>query len=134
MAKINSYRRLSLGSFSGENAQLVQTLSDVLNPFMREVTDVINGNIDFENLSQNIITIEVTVDVNGKPVSNQINTGVLNPKGFQVIRAINNTNPAVTVTGQPFIVFSPQGNGVVSVSKITNLQPNNKYLLTIVVY
>ena len=134
MARINNYKRISLDGFSGENAQLIRCLGDILNPFMREVTDVINGNIDFDNLSQNVITLEVTVDSNGKPVSNQINSGVTNPKGFQVIRAINNTNPAVTVTGQPFIVFSPQGNEIVSVSKITNLQANNKYLLTIVVY
>ena len=134
MSKINNYRRIALGDFAGNPEEAMRILSEILNPFMREVTDVINGNLDFENLAQNILQIEVTVDSNGKPVSNQIQTGIVNPQGFQVIRAINNTDPSAQMSGQPFITYSPLGNGIVNVSKITNLVANNNYTLTILVY
>lgn len=134
MAKINNYRRISLGDFAGNPDEAIRILSEILNPFMREVTDEINGGLDFDNLAQNILKLDVTVDANGKPVSNQINTGVVNPQGFQVIRAINNTDASATMDGQPFITYSPLGNGIVNVSKITNLVANNSYTLTIIVY
>jgi hypothetical protein len=134
MARINNYRRISLGDFAGNPEEAIRILSEILNPFMREVTDEINGGLDFENLAQNILTLDVTVDSSGKPLSNQINTGILNPQGFQVIRVINNTNASLSVDGQPFISFTPLGNGIVNVSKISNLVANNNYSLIVIVY
>lgn len=135
MAKISPNRRISTEDYEGENQQLVESLAYNLNPFMQEVTDVINGNLDFDNLKQNKIQAVITVDSTGRPISgDQINTGLTNPIGFQIISAVNQTNPAIYASGQPFISFSPQGNGIVKINNISNLPANNKFLLTIVVY
>lgn len=135
MAKISPNRRISAEDYEGENQQLIESLAYNLNPFMQEVTDAINGNLDFENLAANRLQAVISVDAKGKPLSgDQVNTGVTNPSGFQVISAVNQTNPAVYPSGQPFISFSPQGNGIVKINNISNLPANNRFLLTIVVY
>lgn len=134
MAKIPNYRRISTGDFSADNSQDMNQLAEILNPFMRDVTDVINGQIDFENLSQNIIQFEATVDSNGIPVTKQVNIGTSNFNGFSVINARNITNPSIYPTGQPFISAVPTGSQVVNVNNISNLPANNKFLLTVIVY
>jgi hypothetical protein len=134
MAKIPNYRRISTGDFSADNSQDMNQLAEILNPFMRDVTDVINGQIDFENLSQNIIQFEATVDSNGIPVTKQVNIGTSNFNGFSVINARNITNPSIYPTGQPFISAVPTGSQVVNINNISNLPANNKFLLTVIVY
>ena len=134
MAKINNYRRISTSEYSGENAQMIDTLASTLNPFMREVTDVINGGIDFQNLKQNIIQFEVTVDSTGKPNTDQVNVGLSTIQGLQVISARNLTNTGSYPTGTPFISFTPTGSNVIKVNNISNLPANEKMLLTVIVY
>lgn len=134
MARIPNYRRISTGDFSADNSQDMGQLAEILNPFMRDVTDVINGQIDFENLNQNIIQFEVTVDSNGVPQNKQVNVGNSTFNGFSVINARNVTNPSIYPTGQPFISAVPTGSQVVNVNNISNLPANNKFLLTVIVY
>lgn len=134
MAKINNYRRISTSEYSGENAQMIQTLAETLNPFIREVTDVINGNIDFENLNQNIIQFEISVNSEGVPQTKQLNIGRSSFSGFNVINARNLTNPTTFPTGQPFISATPTGSQVVNINNISNLPANDKFLMTVIVY
>ena len=136
MAKISNFRRVSKEDYSQEDQEVAERLAFNLNPFMQEVTDVINGGLDFENLKANIFTISISVDVNGKPIgTDQFNTqGIENSQGMQVISARNQTNLASYVDGQPFISFTPQGNSIVKIHKISNLTANNTYLLNIIVY
>lgn len=134
MAKINNYRRISTSEYSGENAQMIETLASSLNPFMREVTDVINGNIDFDNLNQNIIEFEVTVNASGIPQNKQLNAGSSNVKGFNVISAINVSNKEIYPTAHPFISFTPTGNSVVNINNISGLPANEKFLIRTIVY
>lgn len=134
MARINNYRRIALGDFASNPEEAIRILSEILNPFMREVTDEINGGLDFENLAQNILQFDTIVNADGRPTSNQLNTGIVRPQGFQVIRVINNSNPSETIDGQPFISYSPLGNGIVNINKISNLTANNNYNLTVIVY
>lgn len=134
MAKINNYRRISTSEYAGENAQMIQTLAETINPFMREVTDVINGNIDFDNLNQNIIEFEISVDSSGVPQTKQLNIGKSSFSGFNVINARNLTNPSIYPTGQPFISATPTGSQVINLNNISNLPANNKFLITAIVY
>ena len=134
MAKISNYRRISTGDFSAENSQDMNQLAEILNPFMRDVTDVVNGNIDFENLKQNKIQFEVIVDATGKPNVTQLNIGTPQFDGFNVINARNLTNPSVYPTGVPFISATPTGNQVININNISNLPANNKFLITAIVY
>lgn len=134
MAKINNFRRISTSEYSGEIQPAIETLAASLNPFMREVTDAINGGLDFDNLSQNIIQFEAIVDATGKPNSNQVNVGKSSISGFQVISARNLTNSGSYPSGSPFISFTPTGSTVVNINNISNLPANEKFLLTVIVY
>lgn len=134
MAKISNYRRISSSDYTGEAAQTVDQLSQSLNPFMREVTDAINGGLDFDNLSQNIIEFEITVDDSGNPQTKQVNFGKINAIGTEVINARNVTNPSIYPTSKPFISFTRTGSNVVTVNNISGLPANQKFLLTVIVY
>lgn len=134
MAKINNFRRISTAEYDGENAQMIETLASSLNPFMREVTDAINGQIDFDNLKQNIIQFEATVDSAGTPKTNQLNVGVTSLSGLQVISARTSTNSNIYPTGTPFISFTPTGSSVITINNISGLPANTKFLLTVIVY
>lgn len=134
MAKINNYRRILTSEYSGESAEMISTLASTLNPFIREVTDAINGQLDFENLSQDILEFEVTVDSSGVPQTRQLNAGRANIQGFSVISARSTTNPSSYPTGQPFISFTPTGNNVININNISNLPANEKFLVKAIVY
>ena len=134
MSKINNFKRISTSEYSGEDAQMIQTLASSLNPFMREVTDAINGGLDFENLDQNLLQIEVTVNTNGTPLSNQWNVGRTSVQGFNVISARAVNDPNKFATGVPFISFTPTGSQVININNISNLPANTRFLLTIIVY
>lgn len=135
MAKISNFRRISAEDYSGENQQIIEKIAYNLNPFMQEVTDVINGNLDFSNLSFNIIRATLTVNANGTPVgTDQLNVGINNPNGFTVIAATNTINSVSYTPGQPFISFTPQGNNIVKINNISNLTANIPFLLTILVF
>lgn len=134
MAKINNYRRISTSEYAGENAQMIETLAASLNPFMREVTDAINGQLDFENLSQDILEFEITVNENGVPQTQQLNAGRANVQGFNVISARSTVNPSSYPTGQPFISFTPTGGNVININNISNLPANEKFLIKAIVY
>lgn len=136
MARISNFRRISTEDYQGEYQQLIEKVALNLNPFMQEVVDVVNGQLDFDNLQQNIITANFQVNSNGVPIgTNQLNTqGINQPRGFQVISARNTQNPADFPSGQPFISFTPQGNSIVQINNISNLTANQTYQLTIIVY
>lgn len=135
MAKISNYKRITYEDYSEESAEMMEDLSDILNPFMREVTDAINGNLDFENLDQNTIEFQVSVDSSGKPNNNKLNVQKSSVKGMTVISARNLSNSSVYANGQPFISFSPTTTqNVITINNISNLPANNTFLLTIIVY
>ena len=102
---------------------------------MSDTVDIINGNVDFDNLSQKLVQFDITVDSSGKPLKGaDVNVGKNNPQGMQVIRAQNITNTSTYPTAAPFINFVPKGNNIVTVSSINGLQANNIYRLTVIVY
>jgi len=135
MAKINNYKAISYTDYSEEAAELMEDLADILNPFMREVTDAINGNIDFDNLQQNIVELQVTVNSSGVPNVTRLNVGRSSIKGLDVINARNLTNSSVYPTAKPFISFSPTtSSNVITLNNISGLPSGNRFALTIIVY
>ena len=136
MPRISNYRRISTEDYQGENSQLIEQLALNLNPFMQEITDVINGQLDFDNFKQVLLTINMKVDSVGKPIgTDQVRVqGINTPVGFQVIGASNTQNINNFPSGQPFISFTPQGDSIVKINNISNLTPNNTYQLTIIVH
>jgi len=135
MARLSNVRRIIAEDFPEESRETISRLGGILNYFMEEVVELSNGNVDFENLNQEIRTIEVEVDGDGVPkLNNKVLVNKTNPQGLQVIRAINLTNNAIFATAQPFINFTPQGNGVLTINNITGLPADNKFFLAFIVY
>jgi len=135
MAKLSNVQRIRPEDFDSEYDQLILQLGGILNEFMQQVVDLSDDNVDFENLDQNLIQFDVTVDAAGNMTStNQINVGKTNPNGMSVIYAQNLTNSLVYATSQPFISYVPQGNGLVTVRNVSGLPANNKFKITAIVY
>lgn len=129
MARLNNVQRIIIEDFQDEDRETVSKLANILNYFMTQTTDIINGRLDYENINKQLITIEVTVNENGTPIQAVNFAAEAGLKGGQVIRAENLTNRAVFPLSQPFVSFTPVQSKLYKVSNITGLQPNNKYRL-----
>ena len=135
MARIPSTRRIISEDFAEEYAGLVSKLGYVLNAHMDDVTFAINGGLDFENSVSNITSATITLGADNKPVStSQIRTDLSSASGLQVINAVNLTNNQIYPTSQPFISFTNNGNGLVTIDNITGLPQGYKFQLTIIAY
>jgi hypothetical protein len=134
MGKLDNVKRIIAEDFKTEDRDLVRKLAFVLNRFMEQVVGIINGDVDFENLAEDIKTFKITVDASGVPTSSDlVRSNVANPSGIDVIRAINKTTTSTYPTNAPFINYraiSADGK-VLKILKITGLQAANEYELTI---
>jgi hypothetical protein len=135
MPRLTNVKRIITEDFEPQYQNLISRLGFVLNEFMSDTVDIVNGNIDFDNLSQKMIQFDITVDANGKPLKGaDVNVGKTNPSGIQVIRAQNLTNSSVYPVQAPFVNYVPKGNNIITVSNVLGLQANNQYRLTVIVY
>lgn len=132
MARLNNVQRILPKEFPEEDRQTVEMLAGILNYFMTQTTDIINGRLDYENINKEIVTFDVTVDANGNPIQTLNFTATSGVVGGTVINAQNLTNTAVFPTSQPFVSFNAlQQNKLYRVNNITGLQANNKYRITL---
>src|SRR5690606_29463916 len=106
--------------------------------FMEDVTDIINGNVDyFDNIVSNIVQVEIMVNSLGVPVSETVvNPNMIRqPLGSICINVRNqNGGSSIDLTGRPFAIISPQGNGLIKIDKVLNLKQNQKYILTLLFF
>lgn len=123
------------GDYPEEYAELVEILGGSINDFMRQVVDLSRSNIDFDNLTSEVLTFEVSVDESGKPKTGgaiKLNKAVT-PRGFNVISA-RCSSSSVYPTSHPFISFTAKGNYNVTIDNISGLQANQKYQITVIAY
>lgn len=134
MARIYNVQKIVTEDFPPEHQEMISKLGYILNNFMIQVTEMADNNIDFENLSSELIEFDLEVASNGSLNLDSISTGnIVNPLGFQVISVINQTSDQLP-TGQPFISYTPQGNGLVTLDGISNLPAGNTYSIRAIVY
>lgn len=129
--------KLDVSNFPEDSQDAMTVLAEIYNPLIDSLDTILNGNIDFENLKQTKFQIDVVVDSSGSPlIGNKVNLGNAKsqPSGFQVIRAQNLTNTTTYPTTQPYISYTPVGNGIITFNNISGLQANNKYRLTVIAY
>lgn len=132
MARIDNVRRIIVEEFPEESRETVSRLAGVLNLFMEQVVDTINGRIDFDNTVEDVIQITLEVDANGVPIgNNKVRSTLGRIRGTTVLRAIPQDNPANLATGQPFISYSQQEANILTVDRVTGLVANETYLLII---
>lgn len=128
--------KINASDYPEETQQTMDQFGELYNLFVDEVENILNKNIDFENLNQEMLTIDVQVNDKGIPtLGGRINLPTKpQPKGMQVIRAINLTNTSKYVNSHPFISYVPQGTGIISLLNITGLDAGDKYRITIIIY
>lgn len=130
MANPPRVNRLQKENFNKDDHELVESLATSLNPFMEQTRNALDGRLGFDNLNQELITFQVTVDVDGTPYPDvQWKSGLLSQvAGCHVISAIS--SPTVFPDGAPFLTFTQNGD-IVSVLHITGLPADTRYRLTV---
>lgn len=132
MARIPDLKRVTVEDFSQEDRPLVKKLAFIINSFHEQVRSALNKNIDFENLNQEIKTINFTTGDNGQPLNTLNFKSLLSSRvtGMLVVRSIITSNNTAFQAVKPEISWS-QDAGLVSITFIGGLAPNTSYQLTI---
>lgn len=132
MPKLSDIRRIIPEDFEAEQQELVQGIAGSYNEFADEIYSVVNGQLDFENLARSKISLELTFDSSGKPVSSSsINTGLAFVSILYIGKIQNLTSPNTRVTQVPYIDWSFVGNGIVKINYGVGFVAGNKYRLTL---
>lgn len=131
MPRIDNTNRLNAEDFPEEYREMVERLAIPYNFFVEQVTNVINGSLDFENLDRNLIQIELDMGENGNPVSTAKFSAERGVQGTNIIRVDNLTNTANYPNTAPFLSFTTNGSGLYTINNITGLEAGNRYRLVI---
>lgn len=102
---------------------------------MDQTINVLNGNVDFQNLNQEIVNYTISVDGSGNiinPPNIRVNLAS-KPQGIICISAINLSNSTIFPTNQPFVSFTLQNNTTINVLNISGLQNNSQYSLKLLI-
>ena len=136
MAKITDIRKLTIEDVDEKDRPLVEKLAGNDNSFKDDFALQFNGNIDFQNRIDKLITMELTVDGSGIPVGkNKFATGVNSVAGLTIVSATNldDVSSSGYPTAQPWII--PKNlSQVIEIAKVTGLVANNKYRVRILVH
>lgn len=132
MSRIPNLKRINKEDFDKQYQTLIDRLAFPINSFMEQVRNAFDNNIDFNNLNQEIITLTVTVDLNGLPNIQTQWKSTLKTKviGSVVIKASNLVTPGAYSSSTPFINFV-QNNTLVNINQISGLQAGDRYELVI---
>lgn len=116
----------------------INTMGVILNPFMSDVVRVLNQGINFDNTEFKKVVITVKTNASGAIIGTlDVSTGLSRlPYGHSCID-VKNTDNASTIpdiTGTPFLLYTPNSQSSLRVSKILNLGNNGKYTITVVFF
>lgn len=134
MGRFSNIKRIIREDFPEEDQETVDKIGYVVNDALEQLTSLFNKNITVnDNLNERIQDITVKVDSTGAPLTiTEFSYSLIgNCKGISVINAINKTDVTITPTSQPFMTFTQNVKSLIRIVKVTGLQPNNEYQLTI---
>jgi hypothetical protein len=133
MGKLTNVNRIIADDFPEETRETMEQLAETLNPFMEQTFNVLNGNVDFNNLSQKVVVLDVIADASGIPTNTvKFSAPITNARGGMVINARNLQDSSVFPTSAVQVFFSPDNSGLYKLNKITGLQANTKYQITLI--
>jgi hypothetical protein len=131
MPTIDTVKRITTEEFKSEDREIAERIGNIYNYFAEQVTNVLNGNVDLENLTKERITIELSVGTNGVPLQTTKFSSKTGLVGTNVINTVNTTNRVNFLDSKPNISFTSQGTGIYSIDHVTGLNPGENYTLTI---
>lgn len=137
MARVPNIKRLKKEDFDSKYGDLVDKLSYSLNSFMDDTINILNGNLEVSNLTQEIktITVQMSSDADklNKPTGQlEIVTNLKNRNVRGIICiAASRQKEAGYPDSQPFLSFSQKSQSSIIVNTITGLQAGSTYQLTL---
>lgn len=136
--KLPAVKRLSYDNVPEEQQQAVQTIANIINPFMDDVHQILNGNVGFDNTTFKTARFSVKTDANGAIIGQLIiATGLTRPPFSVIIGDIKMTaNPdaVVNIDNTPFLLQRPISANTIKVDKILNLKPNSDYTISVLFF
>lgn len=131
MSRISNVNRIILEDYPAKDREIISRLATVLNLFMEETVNVVNGNIDYDNIKRQLVQFDVIVDANGKPITTTRFNSDSQIKGKTIVDIQNLTNSAIYPTASPFVTTSAISTQIYEVKNIIGLVPNQKYRITL---
>lgn len=134
MPKIASPKRIRKEDVKAEYGDIVDAIGSVINDFNDQVYGALNGAIDFNNLAQQTITLDLTTNATGQlsnPPSIKFTVAGYKYIGNQVISAISLNNSNLYPTSQPFLSLAPNNN-ILTILNCTGLPVSSQFRLTVV--
>lgn len=133
MAKLNRFKRINVEDVDDEFRDLAETLGFSINGFADSVYEAFDGNINFDNLNQKLVTITVeqkTTDKVNLIGELKFKTNLkTRAQGILCISA-QNLIDSTLVTSTPFIMFTEE-NSMVTIQSIIGLPIDKKFKLTL---
>jgi hypothetical protein len=131
--KLDNVKKLLADDFEEDDRELVDGIGLIINPFMTNVADLLNGQVDFANLKQEVVTFSVQVASDGTPTQ----ALTLSTKKFKSIQGLvtiqvkSSSSTTSGLTSAPFVDFTLVGTGSIKVNKIFGLASGTKYQVTV---
>ena len=134
MPKISTPKRIRKEDVKPEYAEIVDAIAGTVNDFNDEVYQALNNGIDFSNLNQQVVTVDLTTNAAGV-LSNppQIKYNLIRGKyqGCIVINVQNLVNSNSYPTTTPGLSTVINGN-IITVLNATGLPASSSYRLTLI--
>jgi hypothetical protein len=139
--KVQATKRIAKEDFPQEYQELIDKIAFAINPTLEALVLALSKNLDFDNLSWKIVSLDVETD-DSSPYklkrTTAFRTTVKNKiKGIVCVSAQNLSNPDSFVVQQPFINFVESGantdNRLVNVKYVTGLASSSKYRLSLMI-
>lgn len=132
MGKIEIPPKIRTEDFPSEMSETISKLGAIYNNFADQISQAINGNLDYSNLKRQVVNLDITTDATGKVVNPPTIKYNLGGKiqGINVLSATNLVNSNIYPISHPFVSFTINGQFVV-VLNVSGLQASSQYRLVV---
>lgn len=132
MARVPDFKRITVEDFKAEDQPLVKKLAFPINSHIEQVRSALTKNIDFDNLSQELKTLNFTTNGDGQPLNTlTFRSDLANRlQGIMVVRTVITTSNTSFASQIPVISWDQAANQV-TITFIGGLLPETGYQLTL---
>lgn len=128
--RVTNYKRIAKEDFEPDLQDAMEKLASSINPFADQIIQAFNGNIGFDNLTQEIVQFDIQVDGSGRSINQvEVRSNLRSRvQGYMVIRVevLGRGNPPNAL---PLINFT-QNEASVRIQAVYGLQEATKYKIT----
>ena len=128
MGKIQTPNRIREEDFKEDIRDTIGKLASGINSFQDDVTAVINGRIDFDNINRQKAQFDVLTDSSGVPINlPQIKLSLgSKPYGINIVKMDNLLAPGAYPAAMPFLGFTFNAT-ILTVTALNGLGNGTKY-------